>query len=632
MQKLKVTVEDLPNDSVLQYADVIKKHDKKLLKHSVAIKVDDVYRDTADAVEEPCVFQVVTKSDSEGLDVIRHSTAHLLAHAVKQLYPNAQVTIGPVIDNGFYYDFHYPDGFTDEDLNRIELRMKKLLKKNHPVTKKKLSRDDAIKYFESIGEEYKSKIIKDIPENETLTLYTQDDFTDLCRGPHVPSLGMLGSFKLMSVSGAYWRGDSRNEMLQRIYGTAWLNDEDLNKYLDRIKEQEKRDHRKLAKQMDLWHTQPEAPGMLFWHPNGWVMYQSLIGLMRRVYNEMGFDEVHTPMIVSTKLWEKSGHLAKFSDDMFQIEGDKDTYAVKPMNCPCHVQIFNQKLHSYRDLPVRLGEFGCCHRNEDSGALMGMMRTRQFVQDDGHIFCTVEQIAHEVEVFLDTAYRLYNALGFSKIGLCLSTRPEKYVGSVEQWDRAESILEDILNKSGRDWKLQPGEGAFYGPKIELALTDCMERVWQCGTVQLDFAMPERLGATYVDSAGLKQTPVMVHRAILGSIERFLGMMLEQHMGHLPVWMMPKQVVVMPINDDMLLRCREINSALLKDGVRSTVDARNEKIGYKIREASLIKVPYMVIIGHNELDSGQVTYRHKGESKTVGLDEFITLIKNNVKCPI
>lgn len=630
MQTLKVTSDQL--NGTFTYADFTKSHDKKLLKQAVAVKVGDNLYDLSDQITGPCEFQLICKSDNEGLEVIRHSTAHLLAQAVKQLYPSAQVTIGPVIENGFFYDFHYPDGFTEDDLRKIEQRMKKLVKRNYAVQKKIFSRNEAIKYFDGIGEHYKSRIIRDIPEDETLTAYSQDDFTDLCRGPHVPSLSMLGSFKLMSVSGAYWRGDSQNEMLQRIYGTAWASDTELETYLERIKEQEKRDHRKLAKQMDLWHTQPESPGMLFWHPNGWCMYQSLIQLMRRVYIEMGFDEVHTPMIVSTRLWEKSGHLEKFSENMFQVEGEKDTYAVKPMNCPCHVQIFNQKLHSYRELPVRLGEFGCCHRNEDSGALMGMMRTRQFVQDDGHIFCTVEQIAQEVKVFLDTAYKLYSLLGFDQVGLCLSTRPDKYVGSVDSWDQAESILEGILNDSGKEWKLQPGEGAFYGPKIELALTDCMGRVWQCGTVQLDFAMPERLSASYVDTDGVKQTPVMVHRAILGSIERFLGMMLEQHMGHLPVWMMPKQVVLMPISDDMHDRCVEINIMLRKAGARSEIDARNEKIGYKIREASLIKVPYMVIIGRDEVASGDVTYRYKGSSNTVSLEDFMSMVKKDINCPL
>ena len=631
MQTLDISPGLTSSDGALSYNDVVKAHDKKLLRDAIAVKHNGELKDLSEKVVGSASFDVVTKDDPEGLDIIRHSTAHLLAQAVKTLYPTAQVTIGPVIENGFYYDFYYPEGFKESDLNKIELQMKKIAKKNSQTEKKVYSRNDAIQYFDSIGEHYKSDIIRSIPEDEQLTLYQHGDFSDLCRGPHVPSASHLKHFKLMKLSGAYWRGDSKNAMLQRVYGTAWATEDALENYLALIKEQEKRDHRKIVKQMDLWHTQPEAPGMMFWHPNGWIVYQSLMKLMRRVYSATGFSEVHTPMVVSTKLSEASGHLEKFSDDMFLVESEKNTYAIKPMNCPCHVQIFNQKLHSYRDLPIRLGEFGCCHRNEDSGALSGMMRTRQFVQDDGHVFCTPDQIEQEVSSFLSDAHRLYRLLGFDEVKLCLPTRPEKYVGSIETWDMAEKTLIEILDSNKYVWELQPGEGAFYGPKIELSLKDCMGRYWQCGTAQLDFAMPGRLGAKYIDKDSEKQIPVMIHRAILGSLERFLGIMIEQTMGHLPLWMMPTQVIVLSIATDTTTFCHEIANAIEDAGIRVKVDDRNEKIGYKIREASLLKIPYMVIIGHDEMAESMLTYRHKSESKKLDLDSFIDLITQEAAMP-
>ncbi len=612
-------------------ADLIKSKDKKLYKKAIAIKIDGNVCDLSTQVTQDQVFDVITRDDSEALDIIRHSTAHLLAHAVKQLYPSAQVTIGPVIENGFYYDFFYPEGFNDDDLKKIDKQMRRLIKQGIKLRRKTLSRHEAIVFFREMGEEYKAKIIEDIPENQTLSLYEQSDFVDLCRGPHVPSTAHLGSFKLTKLAGAYWRGDSNNVMLQRIYGTAWLSDTQLTDYLEKLKEMEKRDHRKLAKTMNLWHIQPEAPGMIFWHANGWFVYQQMLMLMRRVYHLTGFNEVHTPQIVSSKLWEKSGHWDKFSEDMFTLESEKDVFAIKPMNCPCHIQIYNQHLHSYKELPIRIGEFGCCHRNEDSGALSGLMRLRQFVQDDGHILCSPEQIAQEVNNFIDIAYKIYASFGFSDIILALSTRPEKYVGSIESWDHAEKVLEDILNGTGRQWTLQENEGAFYGPKIEFSLRDCMGRIWQCGTVQLDFSMPERLGAIYIDSDGQRQTPVMIHRAILGSVERFMGILLENTYGHLPLWLMPKQVVIIPVNDTLLDYCESIKRKLAEVGLRVEIDYRNEKVGYKIRQSSIEKTPYMLVIGEKELEKKSITYRCKGVVETTTLAEFTAMLVEKSTIP-
>ncbi|MGD8559982.1 MAG: threonine--tRNA ligase, partial [Gammaproteobacteria bacterium] len=541
---------------------------------------------------------------------IRHSTAHLLAQAVKELYPDAQITIGPVVEDGFYYDIAYDEAFTPEDLQKIEKRMKELAKKDFQVSRTVMPRDEAISFFRNMGEEYKAQIIEDIPKDEQLSLYSQGDFTDLCRGPHVPSTGKLKAFKLMKLAGAYWRGDSNNEMLQRIYGTAWTNKQELKDYLHRLEEAEKRDHRKLARKMDLFHTQEESPGMIFWHHNGWTVYNEVQQYIRETLRQHGYEEVHTPEVVDRVLWEKSGHWDKFGDEMFTTHSENRDYAVKPMNCPCHVQIFNQGLKSYRDLPLRMAEFGSCHRNEPSGTLHGLMRLRNFVQDDAHIFCTEDQIQEEVSAFIDLLYQVYDDFGFSDIIVKLSTRPEKRVGSDEVWTKAEHALEQALNAKKLEWDLQPGEGAFYGPKIEFSLRDCLDRVWQCGTIQVDFSMPGRLDATYVAEDSSKQVPVMLHRAILGSMERFIGILIEHHAGAFPVWLAPWQAVVMSITDRQSDYVQEIEKSLRNRGLRVKSDLRNEKIGFKIREHTLQKVPYLLVVGDREQENQTVAVRTRG----------------------
>ncbi|MGD8568925.1 MAG: threonine--tRNA ligase [Gammaproteobacteria bacterium] len=581
-----------------------------LAKAAIAGKVNDKLVDTSYVVENDTNLSIVTDKDPDALEIIRHSTAHLLAQAIKELYPDAQITIGPVVEDGFYYDIAYDETFTPEDLQKIEKRMKELAKKNFKVSRSVMPRDEAISFFRNMGEEYKAQIIEDIPKGEQLSLYSQGNFTDLCRGPHVPSTGKLKAFKLMKLAGAYWRGDSNNEMLQRIYGTAWTSKQDLKDYLHRLEEAEKRDHRKLSRQLDLFHTQEESPGMIFWHHNGWTIYNIVQQYIRETLRHHGYDEVHTPQMVDRVLWEKSGHWDKFGDEMFTTHSENRDYAVKPMNCPCHVQIFNQGLKSYRDLPLRMAEFGSCHRNEPSGTLHGLMRLRNFVQDDAHIFCTEDQIQEEVSAFIDLLYQVYDDFGFSDIIVKLSTRPEKRVGSDEVWTKAEHALEQALNAKKLDWELQPGEGAFYGPKIEFSLRDCLDRVWQCGTIQVDFSMPGRLDAHYIAEDGSKQVPVMLHRAILGSMERFIGILIEHHAGAFPAWLAPWQAVVMSITDRQSDYVREIENSLRNRGLRVKSDLRNEKIGFKIREHTLQKVPYLLVVGDREQENQTVAVRTRG----------------------
>ncbi|HIL40352.1 MAG: threonine--tRNA ligase [Methylococcales bacterium] len=596
-----------PFDGVVTVMEVAQSIGSGLAKATLAGKIDGALVDASTVIEQDATLQLITAKDDEGVEVIRHSTAHLLAQAVKQLFPSAQVTIGPVIENGFFYDFSFERPFTPEDLLKIEKKMAELVAKNYPVTRAVKSRDEAVTFFRSIAEDYKAEIIESIPANEDLSLYTQGDFTDLCRGPHVPSTGKLKAFKLMKIAGAYWRGNSDNEMLQRIYGTAWSDKKALKDYLHRLQEAEKRDHRRLGKQLDLFHSQEEAPGMVFWHENGWTIYQEIEQYIREKLRLHGYGEVKTPQIVDRSLWEKSGHWDKFGDMIFTTHSENRDYAVKPMNCPCHVQIYNQGLKSYRDLPIRMAEFGSCHRNEPSGTLHGLMRVRNFVQDDAHIFCTEDQIQVEVSEFIDLLFAVYKDFGFDDVLVKLSTRPENRVGDDEVWDKAEQALELALNTKQLDWELQPGEGAFYGPKIEFSLKDCIGRVWQCGTIQVDFSMPGRLGATYVAEDGSKQVPVMLHRAILGSLERFIGILIEQHAGTLPIWLAPVQVVVLNIAGRHDEFAQEVGQALKKQGVRVKIDLRNEKIGFKIREHSMQRVPYLLIIGDKELENQQVTVR-------------------------
>ena len=578
-----------------------------LAKAALAGKVDGRVVDTSYRIEHDVQLAIITEKDAEGLEVIRHSTAHLLAQAVKELFPQAQVTIGPVVEDGFYYDFAYERAFTPEDLQRIEQRMEELAKRDFPVQRSVMARDEAVEFFRKQGEEYKAQIIADIPQGEDISLYRQGDFIDLCRGPHVPSTGKLKAFKLMKLAGAYWRGDSNNEMLQRIYGTAWPDKKALKDYLHRLEEAEKRDHRKIARQLDLFHVQEEAPGMVFWHDNGWMLYQQIEQYVRQTLRRHGYQEVRTPALADRVLWEKSGHWEKFRDDMFTTESEKRTFAIKPMNCPCHIQIFNQGLKSYRDLPLRMSEFGSCHRNEPSGTLHGLMRVRGFTQDDAHIFCTEDQIQGEVSAFIDLLRAVYADFGFQDIIIKLSTRPEKRVGSDEVWDKAEHALERALNAKQLPWDLQPGEGAFYGPKIEFSLKDCLGRVWQCGTIQLDFSMPGRLGAEYVAEDGSRQTPVMLHRAILGSMERFIGILIEHYAGAFPAWLAPVQAVAMDITDRQADFVQEVTESLCSRGFRAKSDLRNEKIGFKIREHTLQKVPYLLVVGDREVENRTVAVR-------------------------
>ncbi|MBM3116308.1 threonine--tRNA ligase [Jeongeupia naejangsanensis] len=605
----------LPDGSQRQFDAPLRVHDVAasigagLARAALAGKVDGQLVDTSYLIDRDVQLAIITDRDAEGLEVIRHSTAHLLAYAVKELFPEAQVTIGPVIEDGFYYDFSYKRPFTPEDLALIEKKMSELAKKDLPVERYELSRDEAVAYFKGIGEAYKAEIIESIPADQVLSLYREGDFTDLCRGPHVPSTGKLKVFKLMKVAGAYWRGDSRNEMLTRVYGTAWTKKEDLEAYLHRLEEAEKRDHRKIGKALDLFHLQDEAPGMVFWHPKGWSLWQSIEQYMRRKLNEHGYQEIRTPMVMDRTLWEKSGHWGNYRDNMFTTESEKRDYAVKPMNCPGHIQVFNQGLRSYRDLPLRYAEFGSCHRNEPSGSLHGIMRVRGFVQDDAHIFCTEAQVQVEAAKFIDLLKEVYADFGFDEILVKLSTRPEKRIGTEEAWDRAEAALAAALDSKGLAFEYLPGEGAFYGPKIEFTLKDCLGRLWQCGTLQIDPNLPERLGAEYVGEDNAKHRPIMLHRAVLGSLERFIGILIENHAGAFPFWLAPTQFVVMNISESQREYAESVAKLLGQRGFRGDADLRNEKITYKIREHSLQRLPYQLIVGDKEKEAGLVAVRSR-----------------------
>ena len=605
--------------SVFQVAESI---GSGLAKAALAGKVDGKLVDTSHLITQDSSLAIITAKDADGVEVLRHSCAHLMAMAVKQLWPQSQVTIGPTIENGFYYDFDIEGTFTPEDVEAIEKRMAELIKQDIPVERLTMSRDEAVVFFEQQGEFYKAEIIRDIPAHEELSLYRQGEFTDLCRGPHIPSTGKIKAFKLMRVSGAYWRGDSKNKMLQRIYGTCWADKKDLKEYLHRLEEAEKRDHRKLAKRMDLFHIQDEAPGMVFWHPNGWTLYQLLEDYMRDVQRKNGYVEVRTPQVVDKVLWERSGHWEHYHANMFTTVSENRDYAVKPMNCPCHLQIFNQGLKSYRDLPLRMAEFGACHRNEPSGSLHGLMRVRGFTQDDAHIFCTEEQMEEESTRFIQLTLDVYKAFGFDNVELKLSTRPESRLGDDELWDKAEHALEGALNKVGQKWELQIGEGAFYGPKIEFSLRDSIGRVWQCGTLQLDFVLPSRLGSQYVAEDGSRKNPVMLHRAILGSFERFIGILIEHYAGDLPTWLAPVQVAVMNITDKQADYANELTESLLNSGFRVETDLRNEKIGFKIREHTLAKIPYLLVVGNKEVDEGTISVRtrHGEDLGSMDLETF------------
>lgn len=601
-----------------------------LAKAALAGRVDGKLVDLSHRIAQDAELSIITDRNSEGLEILRHSTSHLLAHAVKELFPDAQVTIGPVIEDGYYYDFSYKRPFTPEDLAAIEKRMVEIVKRDVKVERQEMPRDEAVQFFAGMGEKYKAEIIASIPSNEPISLYKQDNFIDLCRGPHVPSTGKLKVFKLMKVAGAYWRGNSKNEMLQRIYGTAWAKKEEQDQYLHRLEEAEKRDHRKLGRQLDLFHMQDEAPGMVFWHANGWVIWQAIEQYMRGLLTEANYSEVKTPQVMDRVLWERSGHWENYREYMFTTESEKRDYAVKPMNCPGHVQIFNQGVKSYRDLPLRIAEFGSCHRNEPSGALHGLMRVRGFVQDDAHIFCTEEQIQDEAGAFIDLLRKVYADFGFEQILIKLSTRPEKRIGDDAVWDRAEAALKATLDAKGLEWELNPGEGAFYGPKIEFSLKDSLGRVWQCGTLQLDFALPGRLGAEYVAEDNSRRTPVMLHRAILGSLERFIGILIEHYAGAMPAWLAPVQAVVMNISEAQAGPVAEVAETLKKAGFRVVADLRNEKISYKIREHSLQKLPFQLVIGDKEVAAQQVAVRsRKGEDLgQMPLDAFLSLLNGEI----
>ena len=603
-----------------------------LARAALAGKVNGKLVDTGFTVDADAVVAIVTSRDEETLELLRHDAAHVMAQAVQELYPGTQVTIGPAIENGFYYDFARTEPFTPEDLERIEVRMHEIVKRDLPLRREVWDRDEAVRVFGEIGETYKVEIIQDmIPEGEEVSIYRQGEWFDVCRGPHLPSTGKLGkAFKLMKVAGAYWRGDSRNPMLQRIYGTAWRNADELNDYLHRLEEAEKRDHRKLGKVLDLFHTQDEAPGMAFWHDKGWRIYLIIQDYIRAKLRQTGYQEVHTPQLIDRSLWERSGHWEKFQELMFTTSSEERDFAIKPMNCPAHIQIYNHGLRSYRDLPLRLAEFGSCHRNEPSGTLHGLMRVRNFVQDDAHIFCTEAQILSEVSDFIDLLFEIYRDFGFDEVLVKLSTRPEKRVGADELWDKAEKSLEEALNQKGLDWDLQPGEGAFYGPKIEFSLRDCLSRVWQLGTIQLDFSMPERLGAHYTADDNTRKVPVMLHRAILGSLERFIGILIEHFAGALPPWLAPVQAVVMNITDRQSDYVQVVANTLRSNGFRAEADLRNEKIGFKIREHTLQRVPYLLVVGDREREQGTVAVRsRKGEDLgTIPLQAFVDRLAEEV----
>jgi threonyl-tRNA synthetase len=617
-------------DHPVSVADVAMDIGPGLAKAALAGRVNGALVDTSFVIADDAELGIITERDEEGVDIIRHSTAHLLAMAVQDLFPGAQVTIGPVIDDGFYYDFAYERAFTPEDLEKIQVRMTELSADDLAVSRVVMSREEAVKAFSDLGEEYKVEIIKDLPGDEDISVYRQGDWMDLCRGPHVPSTGKLNAFKLTKVAGAYWRGDQANAMLQRIYGTAWGNKKALKAYLNRIAEAEKRDHRKVAKKLNLFHMQEEAPGMVFWHPKGWSIYQAIEQYMRGKQLKHDYQEIRTPQLVDISLWEKSGHADKFSDGMFTLTADERDFAVKPMNCPCHVQVFNQGLRSYRDLPLRLAEFGSCHRNEPSGSLHGIMRVRGFTQDDAHIFCTEKQIQPEVASFIDFLHEVYQDFGFSEVIYRLSTRPEQRVGSDEDWDRAEQSLALALDSKELPWELLPGEGAFYGPKIEFSLKDCIGRVWQLGTIQVDFSMPGRLGAQYVDESGQRQTPVMLHRAILGSFERFIGILIEHYEGAFPVWLAPVQAVVCNITDNQAQYVNNVQDLLRECGFRVDADLRNEKIGFKIREHTIQKVPFLFVVGDKEVETQTVSVRARsGEDLgSVAISDLSKLLADSV----
>ena len=617
-------------DNPVSVADVAADIGAGLAKATLAGVVDGEVVDASFVMDQDATLAIVTDRSDEALDIIRHSSAHLLAMAVKQLFPSAQVTIGPVIEDGFYYDFAFERTFTPEDLEAIETRMAELSKEDFPVTREEWQRDDAVEFFRGIGEEYKAEIIASIPDDQAIGLYRQGDFIDLCRGPHVPSTGKLSAFKLTKVAGAYWRGDSNNEMLQRIYGTAWTNKKELKAYINRLTEAEKRDHRKIGKKLDLYHMQEEAPGSIFWHQKGWSIYKTIEGFMRDKQIEQGYQEIKTPQVVDFSLWEKSGHADKFGDDMFTVSTEDRNYAIKPMNCPCHVQVFNQGLKSYRDLPLRLAEFGSCHRNEPSGSLHGIMRVRSFTQDDGHIFCAEDQIQSEVATFIDFLHEVYADFGFDEIIYRLSTRPEKRVGSDQDWDRAEAALAQALDAKDLPWQELPGEGAFYGPKIEFSLKDCIGRVWQLGTIQVDFSMPGRLDAQYVAEDGSRKIPVMLHRAILGSFERFIGILIEQYEGAFPFWLAPDQAAVMNITDSQADYAQEVAKSLQNKGFRAICDLRNEKIGFKIRGHSMQRVPYLLVVGDKEKESRTVAVRTRdgNDLGSLPLEEVIAMFSEEV----
>ncbi|MDO8270801.1 MAG: threonine--tRNA ligase [Gammaproteobacteria bacterium] len=617
-------------DKPLSVADVATSIGAGLARAALAGRVDGVLVDTSFLIEKDCDLAIITERDADGLEVIRHSCAHLMAQAVQRLFPEAQVTIGPVIEDGFFYDFAFERPFTPDDLQKIEDKMREIVAENLPVHRSIMSRADAISMFEGMGEKYKVEIIASIPGDEDLSFYQQGEFIDLCRGPHVPETGKFKAFKLTSVAGAYWRGDAKNEMLQRIYGTAWGDKKALDQYLQRLEEAEKRDHRKIGKRLELFHFQEEAPGMVFWHPKGWAIYQAIQSYMQSLQKANDYLEIRTPQLVDYSLWERSGHADKFADQMFSVESENRLYAIKPMNCPCHVQVFNQGLKSYRDLPMRLAEFGSCHRYEPSGSMHGLMRVRSFTQDDGHIFCAESSIQSEVAAFMKLLFAVYKDFGFDEIILRLSTRPEKRVGSDELWDKSELALKQALQSNGLPWELLPGEGAFYGPKIEFSLKDCMGRIQQCGTIQVDFSMPERLGAQFVAEDGSKQTPVMLHRAILGSFERFIGVLIEHYAGALPAWLAPEQVVVLNITDKQADFCRTVKKSLSDKGFRVSADLRNEKIGFKIREHTMQKTPFLLVVGDREVETGTVSVRTRaGEDLgTMTVENFSRHLESEV----
>lgn len=613
--------------SVMQVAQSI---GPGLAKNTVAGRVNDRLVDACDLITEDATLQIITPKDPEGVEIIRHSCAHLVGHAVKQLFPDVQMVIGPVIEEGFYYDIFSPKPFTLDDMAAIEARMKQLIDQDYDVIKKMTPREEVIKEFSARGETYKLRLIDDMPDETAMGLYFHQEYVDMCRGPHVPNTKFLKNFKLTKISGAYWRGDAKNEQLQRIYGTAWADKKELAAYVKRIEEAEKRDHRKIGKALNLFHMQEEAPGMVFWHANGWTIYQALEQYMRKVQQDNGYQEVRTPQIVDFTLWEKSGHAANYAENMFTTHSESRNYAVKPMNCPCHVQVFNQGLKSYRDLPVRLAEFGSCHRNEPSGSLHGIMRVRGFTQDDGHIFCTKEQIGKEVADFIQLTLDVYKDFGFEDVQMKLSTRPEKRVGDDALWDLAEKSLADALDAAGLEWELQPGEGAFYGPKIEFSLKDCLGRVWQCGTIQCDFNLPIRLDASFVTEDNERDQPVMLHRAILGSFERFIGILIEHYAGFMPPWLAPVQACVMNITDSQAQACESVVAKLKENGLRAISDLRNEKIGFKIRERTLERIPYLLVLGDREVEEGTVNVRTRSGKNlgTMSIDAFVDLVKSAV----